>query len=148
MHAKADDDDDDDDDDEMFLWYGWPTKGIWPYFQPEPLSEILTITNLQHAASRIWTCAEPKFRLSWMKLWSSDNHFICIITYHDNIEIMISGDADQVIKKLFDLLKNRYQKNLQSMRGSEFVFDYVQLLHCKCHKMNLNHGGSYLDPHD
>ena len=50
---------------------------------------------------------------------------------------MISGDADQVIKKLFDLLKNRYQKNLQSMRGSEFVFDYVQLLHCKCHKMNL-----------
>ena len=23
-----DDDDDDDDDDELFLWYGWPTKGI------------------------------------------------------------------------------------------------------------------------
>ena len=22
-----DDDDDDDDDDELFLWYGWPTKG-------------------------------------------------------------------------------------------------------------------------
>ena len=21
------DDDDDDDDDELFLWYGWPTKG-------------------------------------------------------------------------------------------------------------------------
>ena len=21
-------DDDDDDDDELFLWYGWPTKGI------------------------------------------------------------------------------------------------------------------------
>ena len=26
-HAKHDDDDDDDDDDELFLWYGWPTKG-------------------------------------------------------------------------------------------------------------------------
>ena len=23
-----DDGDDDDDDDELFLWYGWPTKGI------------------------------------------------------------------------------------------------------------------------
>ena len=23
-----DDDDDDDADDELFLWYGWPTKGI------------------------------------------------------------------------------------------------------------------------
>ena len=25
--------------------------------------------------SRIWTCAEPEFRLSWMKLCSSDNHY-------------------------------------------------------------------------
>ena len=23
-----DDDDDDDDDDELFLWYGWPMKGV------------------------------------------------------------------------------------------------------------------------
>ena len=34
------------------------------YFQPGPLSEILTIANLRHAASRFWTCAEPEFRLS------------------------------------------------------------------------------------
>ena len=38
---------------------------------------------------------------------------------------MISDEADEVIKKLFDLLKNRYQNNLQLMRDSEFVFDYV-----------------------
>ena len=25
--------------------------------------------------SRVWTCAEPEFRLSWMKLCSSDNHY-------------------------------------------------------------------------
>ena len=31
------------------------------------------------------------------------------------------------------------------MRGSEFVFDYVQLLYYKRHKINLNHGGSYID---
>ena len=47
----------------------------------------------------------------------------------DIIEIMISDEADEVIKKLSDSLKNRYQNNLQSMRGSEFVFDYVQLLY-------------------
>ena len=66
-----------DDDDELFLWYGWPTKGILPYFQPGPLSEIFTVANLQHASSRLWTCAEPglvEWRLSWMKLYSSDNH--------------------------------------------------------------------------
>ena len=41
------DDDDDDDDDELFLWYGWLTKGVSPYFQSGPLSEILTIASLQ-----------------------------------------------------------------------------------------------------
>ena len=46
-----------------------------PYFQSGPLSEILTIANPRHAASRIWTCTEPVFRLWWMKLCSSDNHY-------------------------------------------------------------------------
>ena len=41
----------------------------------------------------------------------------------DNIEIMINDEADEVIKKLFDSLKNRYQNNLEQMKGSEFVFD-------------------------
>ena len=53
-----DDDDDDNENNELLLWYGWPTKGIYHYFQLRPLSEILTIANLQHAASRIWTCGE------------------------------------------------------------------------------------------
>ena len=44
-------------------------------------------------------------------------------------------DADEIIE-LFDSLKNRYQNNLESMKGSEFVFDYVQLLYYKCHKTN------------
>ena len=32
-----------DDDYELFLWYGWLMKGVLPYFQPGPLSEILNI---------------------------------------------------------------------------------------------------------
>ena len=44
-------------------------KSVKHYFYPGPLSEILTIASLQHAASRIWTC---KFRLRWMKLFSID----------------------------------------------------------------------------
>ena len=55
----------------------------------------------------------------------------------DNIEIMISDDADEVIKKRFDSLKNRYQNNIESMRSSECVFDYVQLLYYKFYKINL-----------
>ena len=61
---------------------------------------------------------------------------------------MISDEVDEVIKKLFDSLKNRYQNNVQSMRGSEFVFDYAQVLYYKCHRINFNCGGSYIDSPD
>ena len=39
----------------------------------------------------------------------------------DKIIIMINDEADEVIKKVFDYLKNRYQNNLESMKGSGFV---------------------------
>ena len=66
----------------------------------------------------------------------------------DNIDIMINDEADEVIKDLFDSLKNRYQNNLESIKDSKFVLDYVHLLCYKCHKINLNHGGSYIDSPD
>ena len=53
---------------------------------------------------------------------------------HDNIEIMISDEVDEVIKELFKSLKNRYQNNLESIKGSGVVFNYVHLLYDKCHK--------------
>ena len=36
----------------------------------------------------------------------------------DNTEIMINNEVDEVLKELFDSLKNRYQNNLESMKGS------------------------------
>ena len=66
----------------------------------------------------------------------------------NNIEITINDKADEVIKELFDSLKNRYQNNLESMKGSVFDFDYVHLLYYKCHKINLNRGGLYIGSPD
>ena len=58
-----------------------------------------------------------------------DNDEGCVMhSKSDNIEIMISNETDKIIEKLFNSLKNRYQNNLQSMRGSEFVLDYFKLL--------------------
>ena len=34
------------------------------------------------------------------------------------------------------------------MKGCEFVFDYVQLLYYKCHKINPNCGWSFIDSPD
>ena len=60
-------------------WCWWIALGVWLTDEKclalFPFSEILTITNLLHAASRIWTYTKPVFRLSWTKLWSSNNHY-------------------------------------------------------------------------
>ena len=73
------------------------------------------------------------------------NHFISSIVNNeervmhsksDSIEIMTNDEADEIVKELFDSLKSRYQDDLESMRGSEFFFNYVELLHYKCHKIN------------
>ena len=66
----------------------------------------------------------------------------------DNTEILIDDEANEVIKELFDSLKNKYQNNLETTKSSEFVFYYVHFLYCKRHKINPNRGGSYIDSPD
>ena len=64
----------------------------------------------------------------------------------DSIEIMINDKADEAIEERFKSLQNRYKINLEkSMKGGEFIFDYVHVLYYKCHKINPIHGGSFMD---
>ena len=52
-----------------------------------------------------------------------------------NIKFTPYSDANDVIEKLFKSLCSRYQENLEtSMKGSDFIFDSVQLMYYKCHK--------------
>ena len=65
-------------------------------------------------------------------------------TKSNNIEIMICNETDKIIEELFESLLQKLQKVLEeSMKGSKFVFDSVDLLHHKCHKISINQGGSY-----
>ena len=55
----------------------------------------------------------------------------------------------KVANELFELLRTRYQDNLEtSMIGSDFIFDSVHSMYCKCHKVNFKRGGSYADSPD
>ena len=50
-------------------------------------------------------------------------------------EIIISIDTDEIIGELSNSILHRYKECLeQSMKGSDFVFDYVDGLFYKCHK--------------
>ena len=63
----------------------------------------------------------------------------------DNIAIMINDKEEKVTEELFESLLNRYQIGLEtSVRGSDFIFDYIHVLYYKCHKINSNRRGSYV----
>ena len=65
---------------------------------------------------------------------------------NDTIEIMIHDKVDKLMEELFKSLLNRHQNNLEKLiKDSNIVFDYVQLLYYKCHKLSTNRGESYID---
>ena len=55
----------------------------------------------------------------------------------DNMEIMISDKVDEVEEELFESLHTLEV----SIKGSQFLFNYVHLLYYKCHNINSNCGG-------
>ena len=76
---------------------------------------------------------------------SKDSKETCTMYSHsDNIEVTIGIETDKITEDLFDSFLQRYQKDLEeSMRGIKFIFDHVDSLYYKLHKISLNR--SYID---
>ena len=69
-----------------------------------------------------------------------------IHTKSHNIKIMMGNETNEIIEKLFGFLLQNYQKDLQeSMTGSEFVSDSIDLLYYHLQKIGLKRGRSYID---
>ena len=57
----------------------------------------------------------------------------------DSIEFMMGSETDES-------LLQRYQEELEeSMEGSGFIFDSIDILYYNLNKLSLNRGGSYID---
>ena len=82
--------------------------------------------------------------------FSKDAEEECVMHLRsNNIKFASSNDTNEVVDELFESLCSRYQGNLDaSVRGSYFIFDLIQLMYCKCHKVNFMLGGSYIDSPD
>ena len=66
-----------------------------------------------------------------------------------NIEIRSHDKADEAFEELFASLLFRDQIGLETlMTGKDFIFDFVNLLYCKCHNINLNRGKPNIDSPD
>ena len=64
----------------------------------------------------------------------------------NNIQIRINYKADEVTEKSFESLLSRYQISLEeSGKASDFMFDYVHLIHFRFHIINSILCGSYID---
>ena len=62
-----------------------------------------------------------------------------------NIKFTTYQNANDVIEKLFDSICSKHHDGLEvSIKGSNFIFDSVQLMYLKCHKVNFKHAGSYM----
>ena len=49
------------------------------------------------------------------------------------------------LNNILILLNIDIKNNLGLMKGIDFVFNYVHLMYYKCHRINSNYGGSYID---
>ena len=60
---------------------------------------------------------------------------------------MISSEKDEIIEEVFKSLLQRYQEGTEkSQKGSEFVYNSVNLLHYRLQKASLKGtGSSYID---
>ena len=65
-----------------------------------------------------------------------------------NIEIMMGSETNDIIEELSESFLQNYQERLEeSMKGSEFIFDSVDLLYYHLQKTRLKRiGSSYRDP--
>ena len=65
-----------------------------------------------------------------------------IYVWSDNVKIMWGSDADDIIRKLFESFWNNYQKEKEILEASDFIFESVELMDYKLHKVSLRRGRS------
>ena len=68
-----------------------------------------------------------------------------IYVWSDNEEIRSGNETDDIIKELFKAFLNNYQKEKTILRkGSNFLYESVDLLSYSFHKISLKRGKSYI----
>ena len=60
------------------------------------------------------------------------------------VSIMRGSDTDDIIRKYLKYFLRNYQEELKIIKGSDFVFESVELMDYKLHRVRLRTGGSYI----
>ena len=65
-----------------------------------------------------------------------------IYAWSDNVSIMRGSDTDGIIREIFRSFLRNYQEELKIIKGSDFVFESVELMDYKLHRVRLKRSGS------
>ena len=98
--------------------------------------------NDHRIARRVWKIQIPMH----VKFISSKDtgETRAIYVWSDNISIMRESDTDYIIREIFSSFLCNYQEELKTIKGSDFVFESVELVDFKLHRVCLRRGGSYV----
>ena len=106
-----------------------------------------------HSSNKSWlekTPREWKIQLTMAITFISSKGSDETRTMHtrsNNVEIMVGSKTDEIIKDLFESFFAKISRRVrESMRGSEFVYDSVDVLYYNLNKVSLSRSGSYIDP--
>ena len=67
-----------------------------------------------------------------------------IYVWSDNVSIMQGIYTDAIIREIFRSFLHNYQEKFKIIKGSNFVFESVELMNYKLHRVGLRTGGSYI----
>ena len=98
--------------------------------------------NNHRIARRVW-----KIQINMHVNFISSRDTGEIRTYYiwsDNVSIMKGKTSNDIIIESFDSFLYNYQKELKNIRESDFVFESLDLLDYKLHRVRLKRGGSYI----
>ena len=103
---------------------------------------LYDLINDHRIARRVWNI-QIYMRVNFIS--SKDTGEIrTIYVWSDNVSIMRGSDTDNIIRELFRSFLRNYQEGLKIIKGSSFVFENVELMDYKPHRVRLSRGGSYM----
>ena len=67
-----------------------------------------------------------------------------IYVWSNNTKIMWGSDTDNIIRELSESFLHNYQEELKIIKESEFIFESVELMDYKLHRVPLRRDESYI----
>ena len=105
--------------------------------------EVLRVHTGNKVIDQETTLEEWKIQLKIISSKDDSDEIRKMHTKIHNVQIMMGSGADEIIEELFESLLQNYQKDLEeSMKGSNFIFDSVDLLYYHLQKTSLKRTGS------